>query len=99
MIVLSTLNKLLAQVLSPPSIHTAVVFTTAGDLISFAVLHPSPKDDVRVLVGFSSEIWSESKHDGGAMVDSEVSYNASSSFAKYIFTQKEEGEKFRRANA
>jgi len=72
MLVLSSLNKLLGQVLSPPNIHTAVLFTSNGDLVSFASSKPdSSKDDVLVLVGLGSEIWSETREDGEGMVDSE----------------------------
>jgi len=73
MLVLSSFGKLLAQVLSPPDIHTAVLFTTTGELISFVSSAPeSSKDDVRVLVGLASEVWSETREDGEGMVDSEI---------------------------
>ena len=72
MLVLSSLNKLLGQVLSPPNIHTVVLFTTNGELVSFASSNPTySKDDVLVLVGLGTEIWSETREDGEGMVDSE----------------------------
>ncbi len=72
MLVLSSLNKLLGQVLSPPGIHTVVLFTTNGELLSFASANPDySKDDVLVLVGLGTEIWSETREDGEGMVDSE----------------------------
>ena len=74
MLVLSSLNKLLAHVLSPPSLHTAVLFTSSGALVSFASAGPAPrpKDDIRVLVGLASEVWSETREDGEGVVESEV---------------------------
>ena len=74
MLVLSSLNKLLAHVLSPPTIHTAVIFSPSGELIAFESAHAPtrPKDDVRVLVGIASEIWTETRDDGEGMVESEV---------------------------
>lgn len=72
MLVLSSLNKLLKQVLAPPEIHTAILLTPAGDLVSFVSHDSRPKDEIRVLVGLSGEVWSETKQDGLGMVDSEV---------------------------
>lgn len=77
MLVLSALTKLLAQVLAPPGLHTAVLLTAEGDLVAFASVPPTRvKDDVRVLVGLASEIWAETRADAAAgdasMVDSEV---------------------------
>ena len=56
MLVLSSLNKLLSHVLTPPALHTAVLFTASGALVSFAVAGPNarPKDEIRVLVGLAS---------------------------------------------
>ncbi|KAI5120792.1 hypothetical protein M0805_002419 [Coniferiporia weirii] len=72
MLVLSSLNKLLAQVLAPPALHTAVLLTSSGALVSFATSGARPKDDVRVLVGLASEIWAETREYGEGMVDSEL---------------------------
>ncbi|OCB89019.1 hypothetical protein A7U60_g3827 [Sanghuangporus baumii] len=80
MLALSSLNKLLGHVLAPPALHTAVLFTAAGALVSYATAasspesssNPRPKDDIRVLVGLASEVWAETKEDGEGMVDSEL---------------------------
>lgn len=74
MLVLASLNKLLSQVLAPPAVHTAVLLTTGGELVSYVANgpHARTKDEVRVLVGLSSEVWAEAKDDGEGMVDSEV---------------------------
>lgn len=93
MLVLSSLNKLIGQVLSPIGIHTAVLFTTNGELISFATANPDySKDDVLVLVGLGTEIWSETREDGEGMVDSEevrlvarISQNDESARVIYYF--------------
>lgn len=72
MLVLSTLHQLLSQVLFRPHLHTAVLLTPSGELVSFACSFERPKDEVRVLVGLSGEIWRETRHHGFGMVDSEV---------------------------
>ena len=36
MLNLSSLNKLLSHVLVPPTLHTAILFTASGDLVSYA---------------------------------------------------------------
>ena len=72
MLNLSNLRRLLLQVLSLPALHPAVLFTPEGHLVSFASDPSRSKDDVRVLVGVSSEIWRETREQGIAMVDSEV---------------------------
>lgn len=66
------LHSLLSKVLSPPHLHTAVLLTPTGDLVSAASSPARPKDEVRVLVGLSSEVWQETKEQGYGMVDSEV---------------------------
>lgn len=76
MLNLSNLRRLLLQVLSLPALHTAVLFTPEGHLVSFASDPSRSKDDVRVLVGVSSEIWRETREQGIAMVDSEVRLSA-----------------------
>ena len=78
MLVLSALQNLLAQVLDPPSLHSAVLFTTAGQLISYAADSLRPKDEIRVVVGIAGEVWLETQGEGAegeggeGMVDSEV---------------------------
>lgn len=73
MLNLTNLRLLLAQALSTGGANTAALFTPEGQLVSFASEPPRPKDEVRVLVGLSSEIWQESRDDGAGMADSEVS--------------------------
>jgi hypothetical protein len=72
MLVLSSLHNLLLQVLSLPTLHTAVLFTPEGQLVSYASDPSKTKDDIRVVVGVSGEIWQETKQRGMGMVESEV---------------------------
>ncbi|KAI0286821.1 hypothetical protein BGY98DRAFT_942029 [Russula aff. rugulosa BPL654] len=65
MLVLATLHRLLSQVISSPGLHTAALLTPMAN--SF----PTP-DDVRLVVGLSSEIWLEVADQGIGMVDSEL---------------------------
>lgn len=69
---LSILHSLLSQILAPPYLHTAVLFTTSGELVSAASEPIRPKDEIRVIVGLSGEVWQETKEQGYGMVDSEV---------------------------
>lgn len=69
MFVLSSLHNLLSQVISLPSLHTAVLFTPEGQLVSYASTRP--KDEIRVVVGVSGELWQETKQQGIGMVDGE----------------------------
>ena len=77
MLVLATLHRLLSQVISSPGLHTAVLLTPNGQLVSYACDSTRSKDDVRLVVGLSSEIWLEVADQGIGMVDSEVSATAS----------------------
>jgi hypothetical protein len=72
MLLLSSLHNLLQQVLSLPDLHTAVLFTPEGQLVSYASDSSTPKDEIRVFVGVSGEVWQETKQNGMGMVDSEV---------------------------
>ena len=72
MLLLSSLHNLLQQVLSLPELHTAVLFTPEGQLVSYASHSSKPKDEIRVFVGVSGEVWQETKRHGMGMVDSEV---------------------------
>ncbi|KAI0094544.1 hypothetical protein BDY19DRAFT_26281 [Irpex rosettiformis] len=72
MLNLTNLRLLLAQALSTGGVHTATLLTPEGQLVSFASEPPRPKDEIRVLVGLSSEIWQESKEEGVGMADSEL---------------------------
>ena len=82
MLVLATLHRLLSQVISSPGLHTAVLLTPNGQLVSYACDSTRSKDDVRLVVGLSSEIWLEVADHGIGMVDSEVS--TTTSFASYF---------------
>lgn len=72
MLNLSNLRILLSQVTAPATLHTAVLFTPSGQLVSFASDPPRSKDEIRVIVGLGAEIWQETKEHGTGMVDSEV---------------------------
>ena len=72
MLDLPNLRSVLAQILEPPSVHTAALFTTTGQLVSFVSNPPRPKDKIRVLVGLGSEVWQETREQGFGTVDSEV---------------------------
>ena len=72
MLVLSKVSELLSQIVSADEVHTAILLTPNGDLVSFVSHEVKPKDDIRVLCGLCSEIWTETKRDGVGMVDSEV---------------------------
>ena len=73
MLMLTRLQALLTQVLAPPHLHTAVLFTPAGELVSFAVEPSRSKDEIRVLVGITGEVWQETWEQGYGMVESDVS--------------------------
>ncbi|KZT27556.1 hypothetical protein NEOLEDRAFT_1023777, partial [Neolentinus lepideus HHB14362 ss-1] len=70
MLVLSALHDVLTQVLSLPDLHTAVLLTPSGELISYASDPANSKDHVRLVVGLSGEVWQETH--GVSMADSEV---------------------------
>ena len=76
MLVLSTLHILLSQVLDLPHLHTAVLLTPAGQLVSAASDPQRPKDEIRIVVGLAGEVWQETKDQGFGMVDSEVNFLA-----------------------
>lgn len=61
MLVLAALHDLLIQVLSLPDLHTAVLLSPEGQLISVACKPTSLKDDIRVVAGLSAQAWSESQ--------------------------------------
>ncbi|KDR85618.1 hypothetical protein GALMADRAFT_234587 [Galerina marginata CBS 339.88] len=72
MLMLSTLHTLLSQVLSSPNLHTAVLLTPSGELVSSASEPARPKDEVRIIVGLCGEVWQETREQGCGMVDSEL---------------------------
>ncbi|ETW86794.1 hypothetical protein HETIRDRAFT_305576 [Heterobasidion irregulare TC 32-1] len=67
MLVLSNVHKLLARALAPPELHTAVLLTPAGQLVSCAADPARCKDDVRAIVGLSGEKWQEAGDRGVGM--------------------------------
>ncbi|KAF8578943.1 hypothetical protein K439DRAFT_1638433 [Ramaria rubella] len=73
MLNLTALRKVLTAVLSPPRVHTAILFTPSGDLVAHAT-NPSArsKDQLRVLVGLASEVWLEVGDEGIGMAESEL---------------------------
>ena len=71
MLVLSTLNALLAQ-LTTSYLHTAILITPQGHLVAYST-QSTGEDRIRVLVGLSSEVWREGiegndEEDGGGDV-------------------------------
>jgi len=72
MLVLPALHNLLSQIVSPDKLHTTVLLTPTGELVSAASKPQRPKDEIRVIVGLSGEVWRETKDQGMGMVDSEV---------------------------
>lgn len=78
MLNLPNLRSLLLQVLSLPTLHTAVLFTPEGHLVSYASDPSRSKDEVRVVIGLSGEIWQETREQGIGMVDCEVCARISS---------------------
>jgi len=72
MFMLSMLQALLTQALVPRHLHTAVLFTPAGELISFAVEPGRSKEEIRILVGITSEVWQETREQGYGMVESDL---------------------------
>ncbi len=67
MLVLSNIHSLLTQVLEVPRLHTAAVFTPAGQLVCYVCDPIRPKDEVLLIVGLGEEVW----HGSGVM-ESEV---------------------------
>ncbi len=74
MLMLSMLHNLLSQVLSPPHLHTAILFTPAGELVSVSSEPTRSRDDIRILVAVTGEVWQETQEQGYGMVESDVGY-------------------------
>ncbi|KAL4252449.1 hypothetical protein ABKN59_002708 [Abortiporus biennis] len=72
MLNLNNLRSLLAQLLSQSPVRIAALLSPEGKLVSYAADLATPKDEVRVIVGLSSEIWQETKDQGVGMVESEL---------------------------
>ena len=75
MLNLANLRTLLSRVLDLPSLHTVVLFTPEGELVSYVSEPDRPKDRVRVIVGLSTEIWQETREQGVGRVDYQVCCN------------------------
>lgn len=73
MLMLSKLNHILSRVLDLPDLHSAVLLTATGELVSYASYPGRPKDEIRVVTGLATEIWQETMEQGYGMVESEVS--------------------------
>ena len=73
MLMLSKLNHILSRVLDLPDLHSAVLLTVTGELVSYASYSGRPKDEIRVVTGLATEIWQETMEQGYGMVESEVS--------------------------
>ena len=73
MLVLSAIHNLLTQILSLPSLHTAILLTREGQLVCTAHESGRSKDDIRVIVGLCAEVWREAgATQGWGMLDTEV---------------------------
>ncbi|KAJ7606795.1 hypothetical protein FB45DRAFT_982211 [Roridomyces roridus] len=72
MLVLSRLQNSLSQILEPPELHTAVLLSPSGQLISFVSYPSRSKDEIRVIAGLSGEVWQETQHTGPGMVEGEM---------------------------
>jgi hypothetical protein len=68
------LHQILRQVLcSEDALHTAILMTKNGHLISYASTPVScPKDKIYLVIGLGIEVWQEEKARGLGVIDSEV---------------------------
>lgn len=66
MLKLSSLHTYLTQVLDPPELHTAILLTPSGELISYASDPPRSKEDIRIAVGVSGDYFAEVEQHGYA---------------------------------
>jgi len=83
MLALSTLHTLLSQVLSLPDLHTAILHTPGGQLVSFASDPSRSKDDIHLVVGVSWKIWQENAGQGCVTDESEVPCHFLSEYATH----------------
>ena len=74
MLVLSNIHSLLTKILVLPQLHTAAVFTPAGQLICWVSEPIRPKDEVLLVVGLSGELWQGTREKGYGMLESDVRY-------------------------
>src|ERR1700761_4622799 len=79
MLVLSTFRRLLSQVLTDKEdIHTAVLATPTGNLVSYASQRDvsSTKAEIRTIIGLACEIWGEEEKEDTVMAETDVSYKS-----------------------
>ncbi|KIK70498.1 hypothetical protein GYMLUDRAFT_253872 [Collybiopsis luxurians FD-317 M1] len=69
MLKLSTLHTYLSQVLDLPDLHTAILLTPAGQLISYASDPSHSKEDVRLVVGLGAGSFLEVEEQGFATLE------------------------------
>ncbi|KAF8559910.1 terpenoid synthase [Imleria badia] len=72
MLVLPTLHTYLSQLLSPPSIHTALLLTPEGALTRTGPAPQRSKDEIRMAAGLGAEVWAETRGEGEGMAESEL---------------------------
>ncbi|KAF8508028.1 hypothetical protein BU17DRAFT_100057 [Hysterangium stoloniferum] len=73
MLNLKELSKVLSSVIAPPRLHTAVLCTPSGDLISHAgVKDATYRDRLRVLVAVATELWREINDEDIGMAEGEL---------------------------
>jgi len=63
MLNLATLHTYLSQLITPPSVHTALLISPEGALVSYATdpAHPQPKDEVWAVAALAAETWAETR--------------------------------------
>ncbi|KAJ3721936.1 hypothetical protein EV361DRAFT_5274 [Lentinula raphanica] len=69
MLKLSTLHTYLNQVLDLPCLHTAILLTPTGQLISYASDPTRSKEDIRSVVGLSGDSFLEVEEQGFAIFE------------------------------
>ncbi|KAG0698445.1 isoprenoid synthase domain-containing protein [Suillus ampliporus] len=78
MLNLPTLHTYLTQLLSPTdTIHTALLLTPEGAVVSFACSSTASSNEIWILAGLSAEVWAETRGEEGdgkgmGMVESEL---------------------------
>ncbi|KIY65963.1 hypothetical protein CYLTODRAFT_399503 [Cylindrobasidium torrendii FP15055 ss-10] len=68
MLALSAVHETLGKILEPPTLHTAVIFTPAGQLVSWQSNPLCAKDDVHLVIGLSGDAWQGAREKGYGMV-------------------------------
>lgn len=85
MLKLSTLHTYLNQVLDLPDLHTAILLTPTGQLISYASDPSRSKEDVRSVVGLSGDSFLEVEEQGFATFEIKVRHIYLGLFIVFIF--------------